>query len=121
MNPALFENLLRGITVNVSEMFRDPSFFKVLRERVIPHLKTYPFVRICFRAMTPPVDTPITTALKMRFSGAAIASPVDLGAGADLVVAGRQLTIIEALFGPQAEKATRCQAAVEQVQHLFFE
>lgn len=42
----LFECLLRGITVNVSEMFRDPSFFKTLREQVIPHLKTYPFVKI---------------------------------------------------------------------------
>src|SRR5512138_1246782 len=41
-----FDSLLRGITVNVSEMFRDPAFFKVLREQVIPHLKTYPFVKI---------------------------------------------------------------------------
>lgn len=43
---ALFETLLRGITVNVSEMFRDPSFFKAIREHVVPHLKTYPFVKI---------------------------------------------------------------------------
>lgn len=42
----LFDSLLRGITVNVSEMFRDPTFFKALREQVIPHLKTYPFVKI---------------------------------------------------------------------------
>jgi chemotaxis protein methyltransferase CheR len=42
----LFETLLQGITVNVSEMFRDPAFFKLLREQVIPHLKTYPFVKI---------------------------------------------------------------------------
>jgi chemotaxis protein methyltransferase CheR len=41
-----FENLLRGITVNVSEMFRDPTFFKAMREQVIPHLQTYPFVKI---------------------------------------------------------------------------
>lgn len=41
-----FESLLRGITVNVSEMFRDPAFFKALREHVVPHLKTYPFVKI---------------------------------------------------------------------------
>lgn len=41
-----FESLLRGITVNVSEMFRDPVFFKALREHVVPHLKTYPFVKI---------------------------------------------------------------------------
>lgn len=43
---SVFESLLNGITVNVSEMFRDPSFFKALREHVIPYLKTYPFVKI---------------------------------------------------------------------------
>ncbi|NTW99766.1 MAG: protein-glutamate O-methyltransferase CheR [Geobacteraceae bacterium] len=43
---ALFDTLLRGITVNVSEMFRDPVFFKAVRELVVPHLKTYPFVKI---------------------------------------------------------------------------
>lgn len=43
---ALFDSLLRGITVNVSEMFRDPSFFKTIREQVVPYLKTYPFVKI---------------------------------------------------------------------------
>ena len=44
--PELFFSLLQGITVNVTEMFRDPSFFRVLREQVIPFLKTYPFVKI---------------------------------------------------------------------------
>lgn len=42
----LFDTLLRGITVNVSEMFRDPAFFKAVREQVVPYLKTYPFVKI---------------------------------------------------------------------------
>ncbi|MDD5284241.1 MAG: protein-glutamate O-methyltransferase CheR [Desulfuromonadaceae bacterium] len=42
----LFDSLLRGITVNVSEMFRDPTFFKAVRDHVAPHLKTYPFVKI---------------------------------------------------------------------------
>jgi chemotaxis protein methyltransferase CheR len=45
-NPAAFEGLLRGITVNVSEMFRDPLVFKTIREQVVPLLKTYPFVKI---------------------------------------------------------------------------
>ncbi len=44
--PELFVSLLQGITVNVTEMFRDPSFFRTLREQVIPFLKTYPFVKI---------------------------------------------------------------------------
>jgi len=43
---AVFGSLLEGITVNVSEMFRDPQFFKALRKEVVPHLKTYPFIRI---------------------------------------------------------------------------
>jgi chemotaxis protein methyltransferase CheR len=43
---ALFDTLLRGITVNVSEMFRDPHFFKTVRDQVVPYLKTYPFVKI---------------------------------------------------------------------------
>lgn len=42
----LFDTMLRGITVNVSEMFRDPFFFKSIRELVIPYLKTYPFVKV---------------------------------------------------------------------------
>jgi chemotaxis protein methyltransferase CheR len=42
----MFTSLLEGVTVNVSEMFRDPQFFKAVRENVVPYLKTYPFVKI---------------------------------------------------------------------------
>lgn len=45
-DPAVFEKLLRSITINVSEMFRDPQVFKTIREVVAPHLKTYPFLKI---------------------------------------------------------------------------
>jgi chemotaxis protein methyltransferase CheR len=38
--------LLNYLTVQVSEMFRDPSYYKALRERVIPHLKTYPSLKV---------------------------------------------------------------------------
>lgn len=41
-----FETLLRDLSINVTEMFRDPSFYKALRDEVIPILKTYPFVKI---------------------------------------------------------------------------
>ena len=41
-----FETLLLDLSVNVTEMFRDPLFFKVLRKEVIPVLKTYPFLKI---------------------------------------------------------------------------
>ena len=41
-----FENFLQEVTVNVTEMFRDPSFFLALRTQVLPILSTYPFIRI---------------------------------------------------------------------------
>lgn len=43
---SFFDEFVRGITINVSEMFRDPQFFRCLRSQVVPHLKTYPFVKI---------------------------------------------------------------------------
>lgn len=43
---AQFDNFMQSITVNVSDMFRDPLFFRAIREQVVPHLKTYPFVKI---------------------------------------------------------------------------
>jgi len=38
--------LLQDLSINVTEMFRDPGFYKSLREIVIPILKTYPFIKI---------------------------------------------------------------------------
>lgn len=43
---SFFETLVYDLSVTVTEMFRDPGFFKTLRERVIPVLKTYPYVKI---------------------------------------------------------------------------
>jgi chemotaxis protein methyltransferase CheR len=43
---AYFKRFVEQITVNVTEMFRDPAFFKRLREEVLPILGTYPFIRI---------------------------------------------------------------------------
>jgi chemotaxis protein methyltransferase CheR len=37
---------LTGLTVNVTSMFRDPSFYLAFRTQVIPLLRTYPFIRI---------------------------------------------------------------------------
>src|SRR5690606_18109038 len=34
------------LTVNVTAMFRDPSFFLALRRTVVPLLRTYPFIRV---------------------------------------------------------------------------
>ncbi len=41
-----FNGLLKDLSVTVTEMFRDPLFYKAVREIVIPILKTYPFVKI---------------------------------------------------------------------------
>ncbi|MEJ2544168.1 MAG: protein-glutamate O-methyltransferase CheR [Calditrichaceae bacterium] len=41
-----FNALLADLSINVTEMFRDPHFYRTLRETVIPILKTYPFIKI---------------------------------------------------------------------------
>jgi len=43
---AAFSDLLDRITVRVSEMFRDPAFYRALRDRVVPLLRTYPILRL---------------------------------------------------------------------------
>jgi chemotaxis protein methyltransferase CheR len=45
-DPGCMERLLRDLSINVTEMFRDPSFHRALRERVFPLLRTYPFIRV---------------------------------------------------------------------------
>jgi len=45
-NHAWFERFLYALSVNVSAMFRDPHFYRVFRQEVVPLLKTYPFIRI---------------------------------------------------------------------------
>jgi len=43
---ATFSALLDFLTVQVSEMFRDPAYFLALRERVVPLLRTYPSLKV---------------------------------------------------------------------------
>jgi chemotaxis protein methyltransferase CheR len=45
-DPDAMERLLLDLSVNVTAMFRDPTFYKEFRDRVVPLLKTYPFIRI---------------------------------------------------------------------------
>ncbi|WP_025761723.1 CheR family methyltransferase [Dyadobacter tibetensis] len=40
------KHFIEELTVNVTEMFRDPHFYKTLREQVIPSLASKPFIRI---------------------------------------------------------------------------
>ena len=44
--PDFFEVILRDLSINVTEMFRDPGFYLALRKEVIPILKTYPFFKV---------------------------------------------------------------------------
>lgn len=44
--PEMFSSLLDYLTVPVSEMFRDPAYFRSLRETVVPILRTYPFLKV---------------------------------------------------------------------------
>lgn len=45
-DPAILPKLLGYLTVQVSEMFRDPAYFRALREKVLPHLRTYPSLKV---------------------------------------------------------------------------
>jgi len=44
--PSTFPALLDYLTVQVSEMFRDPAYFKSLREQVVPLLRTWPSLKV---------------------------------------------------------------------------
>ena len=47
LNDEIFASeLLQDLSITVTEMFRDPAFYRSLREKVIPILKTYPFIKI---------------------------------------------------------------------------
>ncbi len=45
-DPECMERLLLGLSVNVTAMFRDPSFYAAFRKEVVPLLRAYPFTRI---------------------------------------------------------------------------
>lgn len=45
-DPAVLATVLQDLSINVTEMFRDPEFYRTVRETVMPVLKTYPFVKI---------------------------------------------------------------------------
>lgn len=45
-DPVILPRLLGYLTVHVSEMFRDPSCFRAIREKIVPHLRTYPSLKV---------------------------------------------------------------------------
>src|SRR5512138_2273734 len=44
--PAMMEQVLLDLSINVTAMFRDPTFYLAFRQQVVPLLRTYPFIRI---------------------------------------------------------------------------
>lgn len=45
-DPACMERFLLALSINVTALFRDPGFYLAFREKVLPQLRTYPFIRI---------------------------------------------------------------------------
>jgi chemotaxis protein methyltransferase CheR len=45
-DPSCMERLLLDLSINVTSMFRDPTFYVAFREQVVPLLRTYPFTRL---------------------------------------------------------------------------
>ncbi len=45
-NPDCMYRLVGDLSITVSSMFRDPSFFAAFRNKVVPLLRTYPFIRV---------------------------------------------------------------------------
>ena len=45
-DPEVMQRLLLDLSINVTAMFRDPTFYLAFREKVVPLLRTYPFARI---------------------------------------------------------------------------
>lgn len=45
-DPDYFEHFLIEITVNVTEMFRDPSFYRSVKENIIPYLRSYQRIKV---------------------------------------------------------------------------
>jgi chemotaxis protein methyltransferase CheR len=45
-DPAAMERLLVALSISVTSMFRDPTFYRAFREKVVPLLRTYPFIRL---------------------------------------------------------------------------
>ena len=45
-DPETMARFLRTVSVDVTAMFRDPTFYRAIRERVVPLLRLLPFIRV---------------------------------------------------------------------------
>ncbi|MHB1988188.1 MAG: CheR family methyltransferase [Acidimicrobiales bacterium] len=69
-DPACLERLLGDLAVTVTAMFRDPAYYKVLRQEVVPILRTYPFVRVWNAGCSTGEET-LSLAILLREAGLA--------------------------------------------------
>jgi chemotaxis protein methyltransferase CheR len=46
IDPIFFGSVLEQLTVQVTEMFRDPGFYRAFRTEVVPVLRTYPLLKV---------------------------------------------------------------------------
>ncbi|MBA3015759.1 MAG: protein-glutamate O-methyltransferase CheR [Proteobacteria bacterium] len=44
--PDTFQDLIDSFSITITEMFRDPEVYSLLRTKVIPYLATYPFIKV---------------------------------------------------------------------------
>lgn len=83
-SPVAFEKILPLLTIGTTEFFRDPRFFRSLRETVIPVLKTYPTLNIwCAGCSTG--EEPLSLAMLLHEEGLLPRSTIyatDINAGA---------------------------------------
>jgi chemotaxis protein methyltransferase CheR len=45
-DPNCLDRLLLDLSISVTSMFRDPTFYSALRTKIVPLLRTYPFIRV---------------------------------------------------------------------------
>ena len=45
-DPNCLDRLLLDLSISVTSMFRDPTFYSALRNKIVPLMRTYPFIRV---------------------------------------------------------------------------
>jgi chemotaxis protein methyltransferase CheR len=67
-DPLCMEALLGDLSVNVTEMFRDPGVHAALRDQVFPLLRTHPFIRIWIAGCSTGEEV-VSVAIALREAG----------------------------------------------------
>ncbi|WP_195573824.1 CheR family methyltransferase [Paenibacillus sp. 1001270B_150601_E10] len=67
-DPEAVDRLLQDLSIRVTEMFRDPSFFLALRKKIVPELRKLPEIRI-WHAGCSTGEEPISMAILLEEEG----------------------------------------------------